>query len=64
MWKVPFGTRVRVTNLKTGKSISVRIEDRGPAKRLARIIDLSKNSFTKISDPKKGVIPVEVEVIS
>jgi rare lipoprotein A len=66
MWDVPFGTKVKVTNLKNNKSIIVRINDRGPSRRLARqgrIIDLSKAAFTAIADLRLGVIPVEVEVL-
>lgn len=38
---LPFGTRVRVTDQATGRSVVVRINDRGPAKWTGRIIDLS-----------------------
>jgi rare lipoprotein A len=38
---LPFGTRVRVTNAKTGRSVVVRINDRGPFTK-GRVIDLSK----------------------
>jgi rare lipoprotein A len=38
---LPFGTQVRVTNERTGRSVVVRINDRGPYAR-GRIIDLSK----------------------
>ena len=67
MWKVRFGTRVRVTNLQNGKSVIVRINDRGPAKRLVkkgRIIDLSKGAFMAIASLKSGIIQVRVEVLN
>lgn len=66
MWDVKFGTKVKVTNLANGKSVVVRITDRGPAKRLVkkgRVIDLSKGSFSRIADLKQGVIKVKVEVV-
>lgn len=66
MWGVPFGTLVRVTNLANGKSVVVRITDRGPSKRLVkigRIIDLSKMAFKRIASLKDGVIKVKVEIL-
>ena len=60
--KLPFGTRVNVTNIANNKSVVVRINDRGPYIR-GRIIDLSKAMFEKIADPKVGVIDVSVTVI-
>ncbi len=44
---LPFGTRVRVTNKKTGQSVVVRINDRGPYAH-GRVIDLSKASARSI----------------
>ena len=44
--KLPFGTRVKVTNTKNGRSIVVKINDRGPFVK-GRIIDLSKSAFKK-----------------
>jgi rare lipoprotein A len=63
MWDVPFGTKVRVTNVSSGKSVIVVVWDRGPARRLKRPIDLSLSAFKKIADPKKGVIKVDIEVL-
>jgi len=57
---LPFGTRVRVTNTRNGKSVVVRINDRGPFVR-NRIIDLSKAAFRSIASPRAGVIPVRLE---
>ncbi len=57
---LPFGTRVRVVNTRNGKSVVVRINDRGPYSR-GRIIDLSKAAFQRIGDTKHGVIPVRLE---
>ncbi|NWL16833.1 septal ring lytic transglycosylase RlpA family protein [Pseudoalteromonas sp. Scap03] len=60
--KLPFGTRVKVTNSANNKSVVVRINDRGPYIQ-GRIIDLSKAMFEKIADSSAGVIDVSVTVI-
>lgn len=62
-WRWPLGTKLRVTNISNQKSTIVFIQDRGPAKRLGRIIDLSKKAFQEIADTRSGVIRVTVEVI-
>ena len=58
-----FGTVVRVINKKNGKSVDVRINDRGPFSS-GRIIDLSRAAAEKISMVNDGVVDVEVRVIS
>ena len=58
----PFGTIVRVTNLKSGKSVVVRINDRGPFIR-KRIIDLSLGAARKIGLTQTGVAKVRVDKI-
>ena len=58
---LPFGTKVKVTNLDNGKSVVVRINNRGPYSR-GRIIDLSKAAFSKIASTSKGVTRVKLEV--
>jgi rare lipoprotein A len=63
MWNVPLGSRVRVCNERNGKCVIVRVWDRGPNKRLGRVIDLSRKSFNKISEPQKGIINVSAEVL-
>lgn len=60
-WDYPFHTYLRVTNLLTGKSVIVRVNDRGPAKRLGRAIDLTRYAFAEIADIKNGLVPVTVE---
>jgi rare lipoprotein A len=57
-----FGTRVKVTNLKTGKSVIVRINDRGPFIK-GRIIDLSLGAARVIGLNKSGVAKVKVTVL-
>ncbi|TVQ57397.1 MAG: septal ring lytic transglycosylase RlpA family protein [Spirulina sp. DLM2.Bin59] len=59
---LPFGTRVRVTNMRTGASVVVRINDRGPFTR-GRVIDLSRAAAGAIGMIGSGVAPVKVEVI-
>jgi rare lipoprotein A len=59
---LPFGTKVRVTNLNNGKSVTVTINDRGPYV-AGRIIDLSKAAAHSISMQGSGVVPVKVAVL-
>jgi len=61
--KLPFGTKVKVTNVDNGKSVIVRINDRGPFVR-GRIIDLSRSAFSSIGNTKAGVINVKIEVVN
>jgi len=63
MWGVSFGTRVKVSNPKTGASVTAIVLDRGPNKRLSRVIDLSKEAFKQIADLEDGLIEVTVEVL-
>jgi rare lipoprotein A len=59
---LPFGTMVMVTNLNNGKSVIVRINDRGPFIR-GRIIDLSYAAARMLDMVGEGVAPVKIEVI-
>jgi rare lipoprotein A len=66
MWNTPFHQQLRITNLKNGRSVIVRVNDRGPHKRLVRagrIIDLSKAAFQKIANLNEGLINVKVEFL-
>lgn len=60
---LPFGTKVRVVHLKTGRAVIVRINDRGPFVR-GRIIDLSLGAARKIGLHNSGVAKVRVEVMN
>lgn len=60
---LPFGTRVRVTNQRNGRSVIVRINDRGPFGNAKRIIDLSKAAARELHMIDAGVVPVTLEVI-
>ncbi|MBW4663791.1 MAG: septal ring lytic transglycosylase RlpA family protein [Chroococcus sp. CMT-3BRIN-NPC107] len=59
---LPFGTRVRVTNVRNGRSVIVRITDRGPHVR-GRIIDLSAAAARIVGVMQSGVAPVNIEVL-
>lgn len=60
---LPFNTLVRVTNLKNGKSVVVKINDRGPFGR-DREIDLSYIAAKSIDMISDGVVDVKVEVLA
>ena len=49
------GSFVMCKSLETGKSVTVKITDLGPNKRLGRMIDLTHGAFKRISDPKNGL---------
>lgn len=57
--KLAFGTRVRVTNLSNGKSVKVKINDRGPFV-TGRIIDLSRAAARKIDMINEGMVKVNI----
>ena len=59
---LPFGTKVKVTNLSNGKEVVVRINDRGPFIK-GRVIDLSYGAFSKIENPGKGITKVKLDVL-
>lgn len=59
---LPFGTHVLVTNVNNGKSVKVKINDRGPFRK-KRIIDLSKAAFAKIEDVNKGFTKVKITAV-
>jgi rare lipoprotein A (peptidoglycan hydrolase) len=60
---LPLGTRVKVTNLSNGKSVHVRINDRGPYVR-GRVIDLSRGAARKLGMEKRGVGKVRITPLS
>ena len=59
---LPFGTRVRVKHLGNGRSVDVRINDRGPYV-AGRIIDLSKAAAGKIGMTGQGIARVSMTVL-
>jgi uncharacterized protein YabE (DUF348 family) len=58
---LPKGTKVTVTNLDTGASITVIIDDRGPYGVAGRILDLSKEAFAQLAPLGQGVFPVQID---
>lgn len=63
---LPFGTIVRVTNLESGQSIRVRINDRGPNVRpkTRRILDLSRGAAAALGMTKGGIAKVRIEALT
>ena len=61
--KLRFGTKVKVTNLRNGKSVIVRINDRGPFVK-GRVIDLSLGAARVIGLNKSGVARVSYTVLN
>ena len=57
-----FGTMVKVTNVDNGKSVVVRINDRGPFTK-GKIIDLSPVAFEELAKLNKGILNVKIEVL-
>lgn len=59
---LPFGSQVKVTNTKNGKSVIVEITDRGPFAK-GKIIDLTPAAFAKIDSKSAGVADVKLDVL-
>jgi rare lipoprotein A len=60
---LPLGTIVRVTNLATGKSVKVRINDRGPYYK-GRVIDLSAAAASALGIARKGTARLRIEAFA
>jgi len=60
--QLPLGTLVKVTNLRNGQSVVVRVNDRGPVPR-SRIIDLSYGAARMIGIPGYGIQSVSLEIV-
>ena len=58
--KLPLGAKAKVTNLETGKTADVKINDRGPAPK-GRVIDVSKEAANQLGIEEEGVASVKVE---
>jgi rare lipoprotein A len=59
---LPFGTILKVTNISTGKSVTVRVNDRGPFIR-GRILDLSLGAAKAIGLGSAGVAKISFEIV-
>ncbi|HET9787559.1 MAG TPA: septal ring lytic transglycosylase RlpA family protein, partial [Pyrinomonadaceae bacterium] len=60
---LPWGSRVKVINLDNGKSVEVRINDRGPYKK-GRIIDVSRAAARALGMVQQGIATVRIERVS
>jgi rare lipoprotein A len=60
---LPLGTRLVVTNLRNGRSVEVRVNDRGPVA-AGRIIDLSYAAALELGAVSDGIFPVRLRVVS
>lgn len=59
---LPFGTRLRVTNVANGRSVTVRINDRGPFVS-GRTVDVSYSAAEKLGIIERGVAKVKMDVV-
>jgi rare lipoprotein A len=59
---LPFGTRVRVTNTANGRSVTVRINDRGPYIR-GRTVDVSSSAAEALRMTERGVVNVKLDIV-
>jgi rare lipoprotein A len=60
---LPFGTKLKVTNIANNQSVIVAVNDRGPQK-TSRELDLSKRAFMEITDDKNhGTLKVKIEIL-
>jgi rare lipoprotein A len=57
---LPLGAKAKVTNLETGKTADVKINDRGPVRK-GRVIDVSKRAANQLGMKQESVAPVKVE---
>jgi rare lipoprotein A len=59
---LPFGTKIKVTNTRNGRSVKVTVNDRGPHVK-GRIVDVSRKAARKLDLVDAGVVPVQLKVI-
>ncbi len=60
--KLPFGTKLKVTNKANGKFVIVEVNDRGPYVK-GRELDLSKKAFSMIANISRGFVVVDIEIL-
>jgi len=66
IWGIPFNSILEITNLDNGRRVLVRVNDRGPARRLCRegrVVDLAMRAFSEIADLDEGLIHVKVRIV-
>lgn len=61
--KYAFGTILKVTNIENGKSVEVKVNDRGAFESRGVTLDLSKGAFEAISPLSRGVVRIEIEQV-
>ncbi len=59
---LPFGTRLRITNVDEGTQVVVRVNDRFPGTK-GRALDLSEGAFKQLAPLARGIITAQVEVV-
>lgn len=59
---LPFGTRLRVTNVATGRSVTVRVNDRGPYVP-GRVVDVSHSAADALGMVRSGIAKVKLDVV-
>ena len=59
---LPFGTRLRVTNVATGRSVTVRVNDRGPYIP-GRVVDVSGTAANELGIVESGIAKVKLDVV-
>ena len=59
---LPFGTKLRVTNVTNGRSVVVRINDRGPYVP-GRVVDLSESAAESLGMVERGIVKVKLDVV-
>ena len=59
---LPFGTRLRVTNIATGRSVTVRVNDRGPYIK-GRVVDVSYSAAIALGMVRSGIASVKLDVV-
>ena len=63
-WTLPCGTRLRVTDLATGRSVEVTVNDRGPHPRLRRALDLAQGAAERLGIIHRGIIRARLDILS
>ena len=58
-----FGTKLKITNVATGKSTVCNVQDKGAFNKLGRSLDLTYGSFSKIDNPNQGLVRVKIEKV-
>lgn len=61
--QLPFGTKIRVTNRRSGKSVVLKVNDRGPFV-AGRFLDVSRRAARELGFIKAGIAPVRVETVA